>query len=117
MKRNLRTLAATLAVFAAGCGTVEKLWSGGPAERSRVPAGVTEFVCDGNRILRVRFESGEKSAWVVLPEREFRLDAVPGGPAGRYSNGRNTLNATTTAASLEEGSNVAFANCKRAAGG
>ncbi|MBI3374274.1 MAG: hypothetical protein HY017_21330, partial [Betaproteobacteria bacterium] len=89
----------------------------GPAERSRIPVGVTEFVCEGNKVLRVRFETGEKSAWVVFPEREFRLDAVPGGPAGRYSNGRSTLSATATEATLEEGSNVAFANCKRAAGG
>lgn len=117
MKRNLGTLAATIAVLAAGCGTAEKLWSGGPVERSRVPAGVTEFACEGNKVLRVRFESGEKSAWIVLPEREFRLDAVQGGPAGRYSNGRNTLTASATEASLEEGSNTVFTGCKRKAGG
>lgn len=117
MRRNLGMLAAVLAMLAAGCGTVEKLWSGGPAERSRVPVGVTEFACDGNKVLRVRFESGEKSAWVVLPEREFRLDAVQGGPAGRYSSGRNTLNVTATEASLEEGSNALLTGCKRKAGG
>ena len=115
MKRTMAVLAASVGLFAAGCGTVEKLWSGGPSERSRIPAGVTEFVCDGNKILRVRFEAGEKSAWVVLPEREFRLDAVQAGPVGRYSNGRSTLSATATEASLEEGSSVSLANCKRKA--
>ena len=117
MKRDLGMLAASLAIFAAGCGTVERMWGGGPAERSRVPAGVTQFVCDGNKILRVRFEAGEKTAWVVFPEREFRLDAVQGGPGARYSNGRTTLSATATEASLEEGSNLSLANCKRAAPG
>jgi membrane-bound inhibitor of C-type lysozyme len=106
-------IAAGIVVLTAGCGTVERLWSGGPTEQKRVPAGVTAFSCDANKKLLVRFDAGGKSAWVVFPEREFRLDASPDTPGGRFSNGRTTLVATGDDASLEEASAVTFANCKR----
>jgi membrane-bound inhibitor of C-type lysozyme len=106
-----------LAVLIAGCGTVERIWSGGPTEQKRVRPGVTEFSCDSNKKLLVRFDAGSKSAWVIFPEREFRLDQVPGASGVQYSNGRTTLASTGDEASLEEGSVVTFANCKRATGG
>ena len=116
MKRCTVILAAVLIALAAGCGSVERLWGGGPAEQKRVRAGVTEFSCDSNKKLQVLFDAAGKTAWVIFPEREFRLDAVPGGSGAAYSNGRTTLTATAEGTRLEEGSSVTFANCKRAAG-
>lgn len=115
MKCIASILAAGLVVFTPGCATVERMWSGGPTEQKRVRAGVTEFSCDANRKLLVRFDAAGKTAWVIFPEREFRLDQVPGASGLQYSNGRTTLSTQGDEASLEEASAVTFANCKRSA--
>lgn len=112
--KGIASIAAGFAVFISGCGTVERMWSG-PTEQKRVRAGVTEFSCDANRKLLVRFDPAGKAAWVIFPEREFRLDQVPAASGERYSNGRTTLASKGDDASLEEASAVTFANCKRAA--
>ena len=65
--------------------------------------------------LKPRFDAASQSAWVRFPDREFRLDAVPGAAEGRYSNGRTTLNTKGDEAFLTEGAEVSFDNCKRAA--
>ena len=109
-------LAAVLVSFTSGCGTVERLWSGGATEQKRVRTGVTEFKCDANKKLLVRFDAAGKTAWVIFPEREFRLDLVTDAPGARYSNGRATLATQGDEASLEEAAAVTFANCKRSAG-
>ena len=115
MKCIASMFAAGLMILATGCGTVERLWSGGPTEQKRVRAGVTEFSCASNRKLLVRIDAAAKSAWVIFPEREFRLDQVPEGPGTRYSNGRATLVIEGDEASLEEGSALTHADCKRSA--
>mgnify|MGYP001585238354 CR=1 FL=1 len=116
MKCVAAVIAAGFVVLIAGCGTLERLWSGGPIEQKRVPAGVTAFNCDENKKLLVRFDPAGKAAWVIFPEREFRLDLVPDAPGARYSNGRTTLATQGDGASLEEAAAVMFANCKRSAG-
>ena len=114
MNTRAALVAAVLTALAAGCGTVERMWSGA-TEQKRVRVGVTEYDCDANKKLLVRFDAGSKSAWVIFPEREFRLDQVPGDSAARYSNGRATLSTSGDEASLEEASAVTYANCKRSA--
>ena len=113
MKNSLVAAALGAAVLATGCGTVERMW-GGATEQKRVRVG-TEYTCDANRKLLVRFDAGGKSAWVIFPEREFRLDQVPGESGARYSNGRTTLSTSGDEVSLDEASAVTYANCKRTA--
>ena len=104
----------------AGCGTVDKVgewWKGGTGEAPRLAAGTSEYYCEGNKAFQLRLETGSPSAWVRFPDREFRVDAVPGETAGRYTNGRTTLNLKADEAFLTEGTAVTYANCKRAASG
>jgi membrane-bound inhibitor of C-type lysozyme len=49
---------------------------------------------------------------VILPEREFRLDAVATGSGARYTNGRTSLVTNGSEATLEEGSNIMYSGCK-----
>jgi membrane-bound inhibitor of C-type lysozyme len=114
MKTGVALGAALLTALGAGCGTVERMW-GGATEQKRVRVGVTEYACDANRKLLVRFDAGGKSAWVIFPEREFRLDQVSGASGAQYSNGRTTLTTQGDEATLEEASAITFANCKRSA--
>jgi membrane-bound inhibitor of C-type lysozyme len=113
MMKKTCVVAVGLAVSA--CGMIDRLWTRGPTEQPRLAAGAVEFRCDANRSLVLRLE--ERAAWVLLPEREFRLDAAPSASGSRYSNGRTTLVMQgSDQASLEEGSTVTHANCRRAQG-
>jgi hypothetical protein len=106
-------LAALPLLALAGCTTIEELWRGGPRELSRVRPDVTQLACEGGRTLSVRIEPGSKSAWIILPDREFRLDAVAGG----YSNGRSMLAVKGDVMSLEDPGSPSLAGCKRPATG
>jgi len=102
-----------LPLFAAGCGSV-KLWpfGGGVTERPRTPADATEFNCAAGKRFHVRYLEGGKSAWVMLPEREFRLDQVAAGEGARYSNGPATLVVVGASATLNDGPLTAFTECR-----
>jgi len=123
LKAGFRLIARTVAYVSVGlviaaCGTVEKVgewWKGGAVEAPRLAPGVGEYRCDGGKRFQARFDAASQSAWVRFPDREFRLDAVPGAAEGRYSNGRSTLNTKGDEAFLTEGAAVSYANCKRAA--
>lgn len=104
---------AAAVLLLAGCGLTERLWSSGPRELSRLPAGASEYRCDADRSLVVRLE-GDQAAWIFLPDRGFRLDAVAGAGGARYSNGRSSLSVKGDALFLEDGSTLTHANCRRA---
>ena len=80
---------AAITLLMQGCGTMNAVgeWWRGPSEAPRVPPGSIEYLCDGDKRFLARFEANASVAWVRFPEREFRLDAVVGGAAGRYTNG------------------------------
>jgi membrane-bound inhibitor of C-type lysozyme len=99
--------AAVLVALAAACA------SGG--DRPRWPADATFYKCDGGKELVVQYLADGKSAMVMYPERDFRLDQVPAASGVRYSNGRTTLHTKGPEAFVEEGGQTLFANCKAAA--
>ena len=80
---------------------------------THVPPGATEFSCAGGKRLLIRFTADGKSAWVIYPEREFRLDRAGSGTGERYTNGATSLTVQGADAHLDEGSTRAFAECKR----
>jgi membrane-bound inhibitor of C-type lysozyme len=112
--KNAATAATALALATILNGCSGSWWpfgrsSGG--EANRIPAGATEYTCaDGKRLL-VRFASDAKSAWVFLPEREFRLDES--GSGERFSNGVTTLSLTGDTASLDSEGTRQLTDCKR----
>jgi membrane-bound inhibitor of C-type lysozyme len=118
MKRSSATFIFALAVAAGGCGTLDRLsnwWSGVPSEQSRRMEGAVELRCDAKKTLIVRIDP--ETAWVIFPDREFRLDAVKGSPPTRYSNGRTTLTSKGEEVTLEEDTSVTFSNCRQAHSG
>jgi membrane-bound inhibitor of C-type lysozyme len=111
------TVCVLILIVLDGCGTVEKVgdwWKGEREETIRLAPGTVEYQCEGNKSFLARVDTSTQSAWVKFPDREFRLDPVPGTVAGRYSNGRATLNIKGEEAFLTEGTAVIYANCKRA---
>lgn len=96
------------------CGSVD-LWPFGgekARELSRAPANATEYQCAGGKRFFVRPLEG--AAWVILPEREFRLDKVAGGDGSRYGNGIAVLELGGGEASLTDRAAIAYAGCKAA---
>ena len=109
---------ACLSLLLPGCGGVS-LWPFGGEkneERSRTPADATEYQCTGGKRLYVRYLDNGGAAWIIFPEREFRLNKVTSSAAGtRYSNGIAALEVNGNEATLTDGSATAFSGCKAAA--
>lgn len=111
-------LLSCLPALLSACGGVN-LWpfeseKGQPL--SRVPANAAAYQCDEGKRLFLRFQDGGGSVWVILPEREFRLDRVGSNGSTRYSNGKATLQTEPGAATLADGPALQFNGCKPAAG-
>jgi membrane-bound inhibitor of C-type lysozyme len=112
-------MAAAFSVLLAGCGGVN-LWpfgSEGMAERSRTPVNATEFQCDGGRRFYVRYLDGGAGAWVILPEREFRLDKAEASAGTRYANANSSLEVNGNEAVLRDGPATVYRECKSGAAG
>ena len=109
---------ASLALSA--CGSVNvNLWPfGGDKEQdpSRTPAGATAYQCEDGKRLFVRYLDNGAAAWVMLPEREFRLNKIISSSGTRYSNGSTTLDITDGAATLADGAAVTHSGCKASGG-
>ena len=115
--RSLATmLAAALGLTACG-GSWWPFGSTGADESARPPAGATEYSCAANKRLLVRYAPDGKSAWVIYPDREFRLDRVSAASGERYTNGVSTLTTQGEDAQLEESGTRLFVDCKRKAAG
>ena len=99
------------ALLLGGCGSLN--WWSGPKEQSRIPRDATVYQCEAGKQLGLRFEEGGKSAMVIFPEREFRLNQVEGSAGARYSNGRTTLNLSGDGAALSGGDVTGYGDCKK----
>jgi hypothetical protein len=110
---------ACIPLLLAGCGdmSVKKLWPFGgdtAQERSRTPANATEYQCAGGKRFYLRTLDGGASVWLILPDRELRLDRIGGDSASLYSNGIAALQLNGNEATLKDGPAVTFAGCKMA---
>lgn len=118
MKHRITRAAALAgaALMLSACGSMSmNLWPfGGGKEQdpSRTPVGATAYQCEGGKRLFVRYLDNGAAAWVILPEREFRLNKIASSSATRYSNGNATLDIKDGGATLSDGTVVTHAGCK-----
>ena len=102
----------------AGCGEInvkKYLPFGGDTtiqERPRTPANATEYQCTGNKRFYLRTLEGGAAVWLILPEREVRLDRLGAEGATRYSKGNTVLELNGDATRLSDGAAVSFSACK-----
>ena len=109
---------ATLMLSACSSMNVN-LWPfGGGQEQdpSRTPAGATAYQCEGGKRLFVRYLDNGAAAWVILPDREFRLNKATAGAGTSYSNGSAMLDIKDGGATLSDGATVTHAGCKASGG-
>ena len=105
---------ACLALLLTGCESVN-LWpfgGGTGQEQSRTPASAIEYQCNAGKRFYVRYLDNGNAAWVIFPEREFRLDKVASESGARYSNGIAMLETNGNEATLRDGPTIAFTGCK-----
>lgn len=103
-----------LPLWVAGCGGF-KIWPFGESEApraSRGPENAAEFRCDAGKVFHVRYLDGGKSAWVILPDRQVRLDRVAAEAGNRYSNGIAVLHVGVAGATLTDGTAISFTGCR-----
>jgi membrane-bound inhibitor of C-type lysozyme len=107
-------LLPAISLFVAGCGSIN-IWPFGESKSqsvSRGPENATEYRCDGGKLFHVRTLDAGKSVWVILPDRQVRLDRVATEAGNRYSNGIATLNIGDAGATLTDGPAISFSGCK-----
>jgi hypothetical protein len=111
--RIVPVLLAAASLLLSGC-SVPKLWPFGSDEgRTPVPENATRYVCDANKGFYLRTLAGG-SLWVILAEREFRVDLQGGSGSKRYGNGVAVLDMSEAAVTLTDGPAAQFAGCKAA---
>lgn len=112
MKLN-KTLATTLiALLLPACSSV-KLWPFGDdksAGRTSDRANATEYNCEGGKRFHVRTIDNGTAVWLILRDREVRLDKASTGTS--YSNGIAVLDLNGSDATLKEGDKVTYSGCK-----
>lgn len=102
--------AIILGALLGGCGATTDLFGGvKELDRSRPPDNATEYRCNETQHFYVRYIDGDAAAWVILPERQFRLDRKS---AGEYSNRTTRLEIKQGEASLTDDSDLKFVGCK-----
>jgi hypothetical protein len=88
-------------------------WSKSPgASGPYTPPGATAYACEGGKRLLVRFESDAKSAWVIYPDRQLRLDRVNSAAGQEFSRAGTTLAVKDGEATLTEVGSAPFIRCK-----
>lgn len=112
--RSALPAAASLALLLAGCGGFNIWPYGGGKEQSRTPADATEYQCAGGKHFYVRYLYNGGAAWIIFPDREFRLDKVASAAGTRYTNGIAILEVNGNEATLADGSAISFTGCKAA---
>jgi membrane-bound inhibitor of C-type lysozyme len=83
-------------------------------ERSRAPENATEYRCDAGKRFYLRYLNNSESAWIIFPERQFRLDKTAAPSGTRYAYGTATLDVAGDTLTLNDGPGVAYTGCKRA---
>lgn len=120
MKRLLTGIAgAAVALLLSACGDMNlkkyNPFAGDPVqERSRTPANATEYQCAGGKRIYVRTLEGGEAVWLILPERELRLERI--GSSQRYSKGNTVLSLNGNDATVADGTATPpYSACKTGA--
>lgn len=105
---------ALLSLLVAGCESmsIPSLLGEKNLERSRVPANSITYQCQGGKRFYLRYLDSGAAAWVILPEREFRLDRVAGDAGTRYGNGKAVLTVVGDEVALSDGPTINYAGCR-----
>jgi membrane-bound inhibitor of C-type lysozyme len=115
MKTNpFLPLTLTFPLLLAACSGVN-VWPFDSAKPggSSGPANATAYSCDAGKRFHVRLMDNGATAWLILPDREVRLEKSVGGNV--YSNGITTLDLSGSEALLKDSGKTTHSGCKTGA--
>lgn len=117
MQARLSIAGLACALLLAGCGEINVRkympFGGDPIqERSRTPANATEYQCAAGKRVYVRTLEGGAAVWLILPERELRLDRFGAEASTRYGKGNITLELNGNMAVIKDGAAIPYLDCK-----
>ena len=117
MHGKLISAGVTCAALLAGCGDInvkKYLPFTGDAvqERSRTPANATEYQCAAGKRIYVRTLEGGAAVWLILPERELRLDRLAPDNSTRYGKGNVSLELIGNTLAIKDGNTIPYLDCK-----
>lgn len=114
MKKFFVNVIPVVSLLLGGCAdmSIPSLLGEKNLERSRVPVNSVTYQCEGNKRFYLRYLDNGAAAWVILPEREFRLDKVSADSGTRYGNGKAVLTVNGDEAALSDGPTINYAGCK-----
>jgi hypothetical protein len=120
MQRKLIVAVLVSTTLLAGCGEMKmKVWPFGNdtiQERSRAPSNATEYLCAAGKRMYVRTLEGGAAVWLILPERELRLDRLGAENSTRYGKGNITLDLNGNMAAIKDGNTIPYLDCKTGGG-
>ncbi len=118
LTRTTAALLTAIPLLLSGCGEMKmKVWPFGGDDTqiiSRAPTDATEYKCEANKKFFVRALEGGAAIWLILREREVRLDRI-GASGTRYSNSIAVLELNGNEATLTDGAATAYSGCKAVA--
>lgn len=114
---NKLLASALLATILSGCGSMPKvdLWPFGAdkaPDRSGRPSNATQYACSDGKGFYLRMLDNGNAAWVILPDREIRLDKTDAEAGTRYSNGIAVLEINGGQIALRDAPAISFTDCK-----
>jgi len=93
---------------------IKKLVSFDYEEVNLTPEDTTEFQCANNEIFYLRYLEENNAVWVILKDREFRLDKNDGGnDTYTYTNSTISLDINEDSAVIEIDSPTLYEECQK----
>jgi membrane-bound inhibitor of C-type lysozyme len=114
MKLSNILAATVIALLLPACSSV-KVWpfdDDKSTGRTSDRVNATEYNCEGGKRFYVRSIDNGAAVWLILRDREVRLDKAASGNS--YSNGITLLDINGSDAALKDGDKTTFSGCKAA---
>ena len=115
-----RLATALLVALLSACSSISdtvsnvSLWPfGGTTERPLAPPDGTQYRCAAGKVFYLRYLENNAAAWVILADREFRLDK----DGARFTNGVAVLTVEGDTLALNDGPGNLYSACKAAGDG
>jgi hypothetical protein len=113
-KIRRRAALAAAALLCCGCGARPWPFGGEASERAAATFDAIEYRCTTGRGFYLRVLENGAAVWLILPEREIRLERTGAGPGTRYAWRQTRLEIEGEAAVLFEGPTLLAGGCQRA---
>ena len=90
---------------------IKDIFSFDDKSQSLSPDNSTQFICDQNRTFFLRYLEDNNAVWIILNNREFRLDKVLVDD-NKYSNGKTVLEFFQDSVTISSNEKSLYKQCK-----